>query len=208
MEARHAGFATMVRGLAWDVGLPVVAYYALHVAGASDWVALLAGTVAAGIRIVWIAARDRSWNLFATVMLVSFALGLGLAFVSGDPRFLLLKNSIVTAGIAITFLVSGAMGRPLTLAAAQNWSPDRAGALAAEYATNPRIRRGHHVATLVWGLGLLGEALIRIPLIYLLPISVMVGLSTAIMVTAFAVLVAWTVRHARRGRSELAAADH
>ena len=31
----------MLRGLAWDVGLPLVGYYALHFLGASDWVALL-----------------------------------------------------------------------------------------------------------------------------------------------------------------------
>ena len=87
--------------------------------------ALLAGTLAAGVRIVWVAARDRTWNAFATVMLVSFLVGLGLALVSGDPRFLLLKDSVLTGTIGICFLVSTAVGRPLTLAAA------RAGARAA-----------------------------------------------------------------------------
>jgi len=33
---------TLLRGLAWDVGLPVATYYALHLLGVSDWVALLA----------------------------------------------------------------------------------------------------------------------------------------------------------------------
>ena len=37
----HFSPRLMVRGLAWDVGLPLVAYYALHFLGASDWVALL-----------------------------------------------------------------------------------------------------------------------------------------------------------------------
>ena len=31
----------MLRGLGWDVGLPVVGYYALHLAGVHDFVALL-----------------------------------------------------------------------------------------------------------------------------------------------------------------------
>ena len=35
---------TLLRGLAWDVGLPVATYYALHLLGVSDWVALLAST--------------------------------------------------------------------------------------------------------------------------------------------------------------------
>ena len=63
----------MVRGLAWDVGLPLVAYYALHLLGASDWVALLTASFAAALRIVWAAVRDRRLNLFAVVMLVVFA---------------------------------------------------------------------------------------------------------------------------------------
>lgn len=148
-----------------------------------------------------VAVRVRSWNLFASVMLVSFAIGLGLAFVSGDPRFLLLKHSIMGSAVALTFLVAAAVARPITLAAAQAWAPDRAETLAAEYQNNPDVRRGHRMASLVWGFGLLTEALIRVPLIYLLPISVMVGLSTAMMVATFAVLIAWTARYARRAQA-------
>jgi hypothetical protein len=193
---------TMIRGLAWDVGLPLVAYYVLHFNGASDWVALLAGTLAAGVRILWVAARDRTWNLFATVMLVSFLVGLGLAFVSGDPRFLLLKESVLTGAIGICFLVTTALGRPLTLAASRSW--DAGGSLAADYDTNPLVRRGHRVCSLVWGFGLLAEALIRVPLIYLLPVKVMVGLSTAIAVTAIGLLVAFTFGYIRRVRRQAA----
>jgi hypothetical protein len=60
----------MIRGLAWDVGLPLLAYYGLHQLGINDWTALLAATAAAALRIVWVALRDRALNLFATVMLV------------------------------------------------------------------------------------------------------------------------------------------
>jgi hypothetical protein len=190
----------MIRGLAWDVGLPLVAYYVLHFNGASDWVALLAGTLAAGVRILWVAARDRTWNLFATVMLVSFLVGLGLAFASGDPRFLLLKESVLTGAIGICFLVTTAFGRPLTLAASRSWGAGRGGSLAADYDTNPLVRRGHRVCSLVWGFGLLAEALIRVPLVYLLPVKVMVGLSTAIAVTAIGLLVAFTFGYIRRLR--------
>jgi len=200
---------SMIRGLAWDVGLPLTAYYLLHLAGASDWVALLAGTLAAGVRIVWVAARDRTWNPFATVILVSFLVGLGLAFVSGDPRFLLFKDSVLTGTIGICFLVSTAVGRPLTLAASQSWGEGSSGSLVANYDTDPLVRRGHRVCSLAWGFGLLAEALIRVPLIYLLPVKVMVGLSTAITVTAVSLLVAFTfgyIRHLRQraagGRTE------
>ena len=38
------------------------------------------------------------------------------------------------------------------------------------------------VSSAVWGTGLLVEAAVRVPLVYLLPISVMVGVSEAMMV--------------------------
>ncbi len=83
------------------------------------------------------------------------------AFFSGDYRFLLVKDSVLTGTIGICFLVSTAVGRPLTLAAAQGWGEGRSGPLVGDYDTNPLVRRGHRVCSLAWGSGLLAEALIR-----------------------------------------------
>jgi hypothetical protein len=100
-----------------------------------------------------VAIRERTLNLFATVMLIVFGLGLLLTFVSGDPRFLLVKESFVTGAAGIAFLVTAAVGRrPLTL-------------------------------------------------VYLLPIDVMVGVSTAMMVAVFTGLVLWNARWVARAQS-------
>lgn len=197
----------LVRGLAWDVGAPVVAYYALHLLGVSDWVALLASTVVAALRVLWVAVRQRSLNLFATVMLVVFGLGLILSFVSGDPRFLLLKESFVTGAVGITFLVTAVVGhRPLTLAARQSWSPGEAAALAEEYRADADVRCGYRFTSMVWGAVLVLEAAIRVPLVFLLPADVMVGLSTAMLVVAFVGLGIWTGRWVARAEARGAAA--
>lgn len=55
----------------------------------------------------------------------------------------------------------------------------------------PPVRRTFRVSAVVWGVGLLIEATARIPLIYLLPIDVMVGVSTAMMVTVIVGLSIW-----------------
>jgi hypothetical protein len=192
---------TMLRGLAWDVGLPVATYYTLHLLGASDWVALLASSLVAGLRIVVGAVRTRTLNPFAAVMLLVFGIGLVLTFVSGDPRFLLVKESFVTGAVGLTFLVTAIRGRrPLTLAAQQSWMPDKSDELAAEYRTDPDVRRGHRYVSMVWGVTLLVEAALRVPLVYLLPPSVMVGVSTAMAVLAFGGLAVWTGRYTARAR--------
>jgi hypothetical protein len=203
MTIRSGSDAMMiVRGLAWDVGLPLVAYYGLHLVGVSDWIALLAATSAAALRIGWIALRDRMLNLFATVMLLVFGLGLVLTFISGDARFLLLKESIVTAAVGVTFLVTAMRGRrPLTLAAKQSWEPSHAVEFAEEYRTDPHVRHVHRVSSAVWGTVLLIEAAVRVPLVYLLPISVMVGVSTAMLVLAFGGLITWNAWYIRRSNT-------
>jgi hypothetical protein len=189
---------SMLRGLGWDVGLPLVGYYALHVLGAADWPALLVATGLAAVRIVWVAVRERSLNLFATVMLVVFGMGVLLAFVSGDARFLLLKNSIVTGSVGLVFLGTALWGRPLSLAASESFQPARREEIRREYETDPLVRRGHRISSTVWGSVLLGESLVRVPLVYLLPVSVMVGVGEAMTVAAFAGLIAWNIWYVRR----------
>lgn len=188
----------MARGLAWDVGLPVIGYYALHLAGVSDLLALLVATALAAIRILWVAVRDRELNPFATVMLVVFGIGLVLALVSGDARFLLLKNSVVTGALGLVFLGTTLFGTPLTLAASQSFQPARKLEIRQAYDTDPRVRRGHRLCSAVWGVGLLLEALIRVPLVFLLPISVMVGLGEAMTIAVIGGLLAWTIWYVKR----------
>jgi len=204
-DSRGAGRREMVTGLLWDVGGSVGAYYALHALGATDWVALLAAAAVAGGRIAWVAVRDRELNAFASVMLLVWGIGLSLSFLSGDARFLLLKDSITTAAVGLAFLVSITARRPLTLAAAKSWNPAGAAELENLYATQPAARRAVTVSAAVWGVGLLVESLVRIPLIYALPVDVMVGLSTGLMITAFTLLGVWngwyTARVQRRARA-------
>jgi hypothetical protein len=186
-----AGKREMITGLLWDVGGSVATYYVLHALGFGDWVALLAAAAFAGGRIVWVAVRDRDLNAFASIMLLVWAAGLLLSFLSGDARFLLAKESATTLVVGLAFLASIAAGRPLTLAALKSWNPARAADLDRQFATVPAARRAFFVTSAVWGGGLVADALVRIPLIYALPVDVMVGLSTAIMVAAFVLLGAW-----------------
>ena len=208
-EQRPAGLKNF-SGLLWDVGAPLVGYYALHLLGASDWVALLVATLAAGLRLVWVAVRSREITWFAAVMLAVFGLGLALAFVGGDPRFLLVKDSFGTALVGLVFLASLFSRKPLTLSAFQTWQPKEAAEMAGFYRTLPPIRRMFRRSAVVWGIGLLLEAIVRIPLIYLLPIDVMVGLSTAMMVTVIVGLSVWNGWYGKRAGAQARAwaAEH
>ena len=188
----------VVRGLARDVGIPVVVYYVLHLNGVNDWIALLTATLVAGARVVWDAVRARTLNPFSLLVMITFGLGLAATFVTGDARFLLLKDSITTAVFGGAFLLGAVLGRPLTISALRTWQPEHGAAMAQRFHNEPRFRHGHLLTSTVWGVGLLIEAVVRVPLIYLLPIEVMVGLSALLMIGTIAALILWTGWYVRR----------
>jgi hypothetical protein len=202
-HSEHAtGIASMIRSMGWDLGLPLVIYYGLHALGASDIAALFAGTGIAGLRLGWIAVRQRRLSPFSLVMAAVFGVGLLFTLVTGDPRFMLVKHSGMAAVLGLAFLVTAVRGRPLTLSAQQSFQPRRARELTEEYAGDPMVRRGHRVASTVWGVGLLVEATVRVVLVYALPIDVMVGVSTGLTVVTFGLLIGWNARYvARRTRT-------
>lgn len=178
-------------GLLLDIGLALVGYYALHAAGVSEWAALLAATAAAGVRMIWVAVRRRRFTWFGTMMLAVFGGSLALAFVGGDARLLLVKDSAGTATLGIVFLASLLSNRPLPLSAAETWGPERARLLTSLYTDDPAARRAVRDTTLGWGAGLLVESVARIPIVLTVPIGWAVGLSTAWMITALTALAIW-----------------
>ena len=206
-DAAQLDTRSMLRGLGWDIGLPLAGYYALHLFGVADLPALFAAAALAALRVVWVAVRDHALNPFATVMLVVYGLSALLALVSGDPHFLVLKNSIVTGAVGLAFLVTSRLGTPLSLAASQSFQPAHRDELRREYDTDPDVRRGHRVSSTVWGVGLLAEALVRVPLVYLLPIDVMVGLGDAMSIATIAGLITWNVWYVKRATAWAAAPD-
>lgn len=185
--------AAALAGAAWDLGACVGAYYALRLAGADEWTALLVATVLAAARLVWVAVRRRRVTWFAAVMLAVFGTGLAWMLVTGDVRSLLLRESVVTAGVGTVFLLSAVWGRPLTLSAAQTSRPGRADALAELYRTRPDVRRRFVVSALVWGVGLVIEAAARVPLVTTLPVDVVVGLNELLLWGAIGLLSAWSL---------------
>ena len=196
---RQTALRGMVSSMFWDVGLAVVAYYGLRALGFDEYVALLAGTIAAAGRIAWVAVRARRLDAFAVFLLILFVVGLGLTFLTGDARFVLAKDSATSGVAGLIFLGSLAIGRPLTFYAAQRFAgPVGAFELRARAAADPAVRRGYSVSSAVWGAGLLAEAVLRIPLAYLLPLDVAVGASNLLMGAAYTALITWTIHYGKR----------
>ncbi|HEX4252382.1 MAG TPA: VC0807 family protein [Pseudonocardia sp.] len=189
----------LIMSMAWDLGPSVAAYYGARALGCSEYLSLLAGTVASAVRLGWVAVRDRRIDPFALFLMVVFGVGFVLTFVTGDARFMLVKDSLTSFLAGLFFLGSVAMRRPITYYAAQRFAGKAAqDEMRTQYATDPTFRRRFSVSALVWGGGLTLESLLRIPMVFLLPIDTAVGASNVLMVVAYSVLIGWTVRSSKR----------
>lgn len=183
--------------IARDIAVPVGAYFVMHRLGYSDFAGLLAGTVLSGAMVLVEAIRHRRLEVFPAILLSVFAFGLVTSLISGDPRMMIVKDSAGTLLIGLAFLISALVGKPLTYLAARKAAvaggPARVAALEAVYRDSAAKRRMFAMLAVLWGAGLVAEAMIRVVLAYRLPVPTMAWLSPVLMVAVIVPLLAVTV---------------
>ncbi|WP_177231259.1 VC0807 family protein [Amycolatopsis saalfeldensis] len=196
---RNPAAKTMLKGLFWDFGPALIAYFAAQLFGASTYAALLAATLVSGVRVVWVAVRQRRLDPFALFLLIMFGVGLVLTFVTGDVRFMLAKDSATSAVSGLVLVGSCLIGRPLVYHAAKRMaaSAGREPEFAATARTPQMWQRWRRIS-LVWGFGLLAESALRIVGIYVLPLTVAADLSQVLQVVVLVALGFWTFRSTKR----------
>jgi hypothetical protein len=184
-----AGLATALRPLVIDVGIPLGTYYLLRGAfGLSIWLSLALSSVGPAIRAVASVAAERKLNLLAMLMLAVNLAGLVVSFLTGDPRAMLAKDSLVSSVIAFTILASVAARRPLMSAGLKPFmtkgTPERAAAWDRLSAGCARFRRLELLFSAIWGFALLADCIARLVGAYTLPVPTMVWLSTVMVLGA------------------------
>ncbi|RJQ79734.1 hypothetical protein D5S17_09875 [Pseudonocardiaceae bacterium YIM PH 21723] len=206
-QVKPAGITTMLPSMIVDAALPTIAYYVAHALGYSDWIALLAGTVVSGVVLVVETARKGRIEQFSALMLALYGLGLLTSFLTGDARFMLAKGVVGVAIAGLAFLVTSFTRRPLFYYSARRFAGlggEQAGAeFDGAYASNAGMREGIRRLGIIWGAGFLVYVLLKLVLIYTLPVSVMVGLSPFMFGGLMVLLSVFTKFYvARRQRAE------
>lgn len=178
-----------------DVAVPLGSYYLFKGAfGMSTFAALAWSSLVPAGRTLWSAVSKRTVNGLAGLILVVNLVGLVLSFVSGDPRLMLAKDSGVSSTVGIGILVSVALGKPMMTAAVKPflvkgdavreaaWARLESGAAGASAA----FRRRERAFSIVWGVVLLAECVVRVVGAYTVPVDTMVWLGSVVMVVAMA----------------------
>ncbi|WTI96263.1 hypothetical protein OG713_18400 [Streptomyces sp. NBC_00723] len=179
-----------------DVAVPLGSYYLFKGAfGMSTFAALAWSSLVPAGRTLWSAVSRRTVNGLAGLILVVNIVGLVLSLVSGDPRLMLAKDSGVSSTIGIGILISVALGRPMMTAAVKPflvkgdavreaaWARLESGASVA----SADFRKRERAFSIVWGVVLLVECVVRVVGAYTVPVDTMVWLGSVVMVVAMGI---------------------
>ncbi|GAA5182505.1 hypothetical protein GCM10023322_19650 [Rugosimonospora acidiphila] len=179
-----------------DVILPYAVYYVVHHQGVSNVSALAAGGAVNAVFVIAGLIRRRRVETLGLVVLITFVLGIAASYLTGNARFALAKDSVITGGVGIAFLASLLAARPVMYLMIRQMlsggDPAKAAAMDARWDDSAKFRSRQRLMTAVWGAGLLGEAIVRLVVISIVPVSTGAAASTVILIATFALLIGWT----------------
>jgi len=180
---------------------PFAAYQVLTSLGVSSVPALASSAVFPVLGIGWSFARTRRPDIIGVVSLTFILVGVAASLLSGDPRFVLVKDSLMTGLFGLLCLGSlVVVPRPLMFYFGRQFSsagdPARAAAFESMW-QYPRFRAAIRLMTIVWGVGYVAEALVRVGLSFFLPIPVFLIISPLLAFGVTIGLISWTITYAR-----------
>jgi intracellular septation protein A len=209
-EGRRNKVRWLLPSLLVNAAAPYVAFQVLTGQGVDTTTALAASTVFPAIAVVWGFARTRNPDMIGLVSLIFIALGVGTSLVSGDPRFILIKESLLTGVFGLACLGSLLLApRPLIFYFSRQFvsvgDPARAAAFESMW-QRAGFRTVIRRMTLVWGVGFMIEALVRVGLTFVLPIPVFLVVSHVLAAGVTIGLISWTIAYGRRSARRAAVA--
>lgn len=181
-----------------EVAAPLIAFYGLRATGHSEYFALLAATIVAGIPVVYSLARSRRLDPYCGYLMLMFGLTLTVALVTTNPQLILAGQTLVGAAAAVIFLASCTLGKPMTQFIAARFIPT-----ATSGDRMPAALQSLHIRlTVIVGVGLLIQVAVLLVIIFTLPFDVANGLVNLIGYLAVLVIGAPVALMIRRYKKE------
>lgn len=179
--------------IAGDMLVPVCSYGLVHgILGADAVVALTTGGLAAGLRGVVRGVRDRRLAAFPLMMTALLGISVLLTFLTGDARLMLAKTAVTPVVGGLYGLASHLVGRTVLYEVitpfATGGDPDRAAAWDTAWHREPAVRRRIRLLNLLWGVGFVAAGVVRLVIVYTVPLDLAVVVSQLPMLAALAVL--------------------
>ena len=190
-----------MRSLLWtvltEVALPVGVFFGLSGLGVAAVWALVgsAGVSVVTLLIGWV--RTRRVSVLGGLVGVQFVLGVVIALVSGDARFVLAKDYLITMLVAIGITATLWWQRPFLARIRRDLSPARP-EFDDRWRRSAEFRAVHRRMTGWWAGGLAGQAAVCLLVIYSTPLAVAVVATNVITPAVLLALIAASEVRVRR----------
>jgi len=148
-------------------------------------------------------ARHRRVDALSALVVAGIVLSLLAMIGGGGPKFLQLRENLVTGVIALVFLGSAAIGKPLIYQLARASMRRKSADEAQEFEAlqvHAGFRRTMTVMTLVWGLGLLANVAVSVALVFALSIRTYLIVGPIVGYATMGLLTLWTFLYGQRAR--------
>ncbi len=149
-------------------------------------------------------ARHRRVDALSILVLAGIALSLLAFFGGGGPKFLQLRERLVTALIGLVFVGSAIIGKPLIYQLARATLMRRSSTELESFEAlkdNIYFKRTMSRMTWVWGVGLLAEAAVGVWLVFSLSVQQYLIASPILGNSVMGGLMLWNVWYVRRARA-------
>ena len=192
------------RDILVNIVLPYL-IYSLTQPRFGDVGALMAASTPPILRSVVEFARARRIDALSILVLLGIGLSLLAMLGGGSVRFLQLREKLVTVIIGVVFLASAAIGKPLMYELvraflARTNDPELT---RVESVRNESFFRAIMMTmTLVWGFGLLADAVVSVALLYVLSIRTYLVVNPILGYATIGSLTFWNVWFGRKKRRE------
>ncbi|GAA1599528.1 hypothetical protein GCM10009804_65170 [Kribbella hippodromi] len=198
-----ARWGAVLAPVAVDLVLPLLIFYGLRQSGVGIVGATLAGSVIPVVRTAYSIVRGRKVDWMAVFMIIALAVGTVASLAMHSPRMLLAKDGVITALCGFWMLGTVAFGKPLLLSIGRGIAEAKRGQgggeiWASRWDKEPRFRHGVRLITLVWGIGLVFDASVRVVIAYALPLDAVPGITTAQWIILFVLLYGFMMIYSRK----------
>lgn len=186
-----------------DIGLPLAVYYGLRQTGLGLSWCYAAGAATGALIVGYAAVKKRKLDGFAVFVLAGFAVQLAVSLLTDNVKLATLTDSITSGLTGVAMLVSLWIGRPAIQAIAlkvAGTTEDSRRRIESRWAL-PGYRQVISTMTLVFGLALIAEAVVRVGLVIALGPDAVVGASRVLQIATIAGLVIWAKRYGKRTAS-------
>lgn len=181
-------------GYLFDVVAPFAAYLVVHWFGGKAFWALTVGGLIAGASTAVNTIRNRKLDAVGILVLLELAASVVFLVVLRDSRLLLIRPSLYTAIASVYLFGSVLAGHPLSFDGAKPMAakggPQRLAAYERAWSNSAEFRRTHNIVTLGFAAACFADSLLRIVIVYRLPLERSMWLSNVPHVAAMILIVA------------------